>query len=71
MTHFNNMHHAIKKAARAILWVVFTLFCVVAVIGTFGLAGCVSQEVVIGPSPTCIGSQAKVVLGQLICETPE
>jgi len=61
------MHQALKKAGRAILWVIFTLFCVGIVVGFLGLGGCITQEMHIGEAPVCVNSKAKIILGKITC----
>ena len=65
------MHKAIKKAGKAILWVVFILFCVSIIVGFLGLSGCVTQEVVIDGPPVCVNSTAKIILGKITCVASE
>jgi len=54
------MHHALRKACRAILWVTLLLFGVVVMISFLGLAGCMSQRVTVGDQESCIETRALV-----------
>ena len=61
------MHRAIKKAGRAILWVILTLFAVLVMVSFLSMGGCITQEMHVGEAPVCVNSKAKIILGKITC----